>query len=320
MSADALITRDGPVAVPMDYTVPGASEAQPLVVTASFNGASAGGSFVPTLEVIAPTGAVVARCPLDTSIAAGGSADVSWFPWWRGIGAQAPEPSPTGKLWAWYDFSDASTITLDGSGKISAILDKSGLGHHLYQTTPAQRPSQSTLNALACGLFTSAAKTVLVIPAVTDPLPQPYVIFVVYTQSVAASSGYFPGPIGGTSSPTPNPNLFVNDSNSLIVMQQGLSSITRGSAPIAPFLQRQMTLVFNGASSRFRITGTETDGTVAVDPVTTVVLGAQQYPYIDTNDGLDGKIGEVLYYYGPLSNAQIAGVESYLAAKWATPG
>lgn len=79
-SADALITRDGPVAVPMDYPVPAASAMAPLVVTASFDGSAAASAFLPTLEVIAPTGAVVARCPVATQVAAGGSADVSWFP------------------------------------------------------------------------------------------------------------------------------------------------------------------------------------------------------------------------------------------------
>ena len=318
MSADALITRDGPVAVPMDYTVPGASEAQPLVVTASFNGASAGGSFVPTLEVIAPTGAVVARCPLDTSIAAGGSADVSWFPWWRGIAGTTQSPSPTGRLWAWYDFSDTSTVTLDGSGKISAILDKSGLGHHLYQTTPAQRPSTATVNGLQAGLFAGRSQTVLEIPAVTDPLPQPYVIFGVFTQDSAPTAGHWPGPIGGTAAPTPNPNWFVNDANSAVVMQQGVSSIVRAGS--APFTQRQVTGVFNGGSSNYRWGGTDAFGTVQNYPVTTVVLGAQQYPYLPgENDGLDGKICEILYYYGPLSTAQQLGVEAYLKAKWATP-
>lgn len=87
MSADALITRGGPVAVPMDYTVPAAGDIQPLVVTATFNGASAGGTFVPELQIIAPTGAVIARCPVTDPIAAGASADVSWFP---GVG-----PAPT---------------------------------------------------------------------------------------------------------------------------------------------------------------------------------------------------------------------------------
>lgn len=79
-SADAVLTRSGPVGVPLDYTVPVGGEIQPISVTASFDGSSALVSFLPTLEVIAQNGAVIARCPLFAPIPAGGSGDVSWFP------------------------------------------------------------------------------------------------------------------------------------------------------------------------------------------------------------------------------------------------
>lgn len=80
MAADAVIVRAGPVAVPLDYTVPTGTEIVPRVVSASFDGSAATGPFVPTLDVISPQGNVVARCPLCSTIAAGGSAFVSWFP------------------------------------------------------------------------------------------------------------------------------------------------------------------------------------------------------------------------------------------------
>lgn len=79
-SADAVLTRSGPVAVPLDYTVPVGSEIQPIAVTASFDCSSALVACLPTLEIIAQNGAVIARCPAVAPIAAGGSADVTWFP------------------------------------------------------------------------------------------------------------------------------------------------------------------------------------------------------------------------------------------------
>lgn len=79
-SADTLIVRDGPVAVPLDYNQPAGSEIVPVCATATFDGASAASGFLPALEVIAPDGRVVARCPTDVSVAAGASADVTWFP------------------------------------------------------------------------------------------------------------------------------------------------------------------------------------------------------------------------------------------------
>lgn len=89
-SADALITRDGPVGVPLDYVVPASADIQPLLVTATFNGAAAGGTFKPELQILAPNGDVVARCPVSDLIAAGASASVSWFP-----GAEVTEAAAT---------------------------------------------------------------------------------------------------------------------------------------------------------------------------------------------------------------------------------
>lgn len=77
---DDVLTRAGPVAVPMDYTLPTGTELVPRVITATFDGAAAGTPFVPTLEVISPSGVVTTYAPLCATIAAGGSVIVSWFP------------------------------------------------------------------------------------------------------------------------------------------------------------------------------------------------------------------------------------------------
>lgn len=78
--ADVTLTTGGAKATPLAYTLPGAQEIILKAVTASFNGAGAAGSFVPTLQIVAPNGAVILSCPVSTTLAAGASADVSWFP------------------------------------------------------------------------------------------------------------------------------------------------------------------------------------------------------------------------------------------------
>jgi len=65
---------------PIGYQVPGAQEIILKSITASFDGTGASGDFVPVLQIVAPNGAVLASCPVATQVAAGGSADVSWFP------------------------------------------------------------------------------------------------------------------------------------------------------------------------------------------------------------------------------------------------
>lgn len=50
---------------------------------------------------------------------------------------------------AWYDASDAATLTIDGSNLVSQWSDKSGNGRHVTQATAASRP---TYNAQAVGV------------------------------------------------------------------------------------------------------------------------------------------------------------------------
>jgi len=316
--ADQVLTRDGPVSVPMDYTVPQGGELMPLTVRATLDGTSAATSFYAAVQIIAPSGRIMASA-VSTAIAAGASADVTWFPWRRVTQAAtpAPSPNPPGTLWAWWDFSDTSTITLDGSSKITQITDKTGNGHDATQSTAANRPGESTLNGLNCGRFVSTSHTTLATTGWVSTLSQPFTIAVVWTQDVASDPSYQPGPIGGLNSPPPA-ILFDNFDNTRLVMEQGVGSILVAKA--APYTQQQATLVFNGASSSFRLNGVATGGTTDVTTINNFTLGRCHTP-----DGggiatdLEGKIGEVLIYEGALTASQLTSVEAYLKAKWATP-
>ena len=119
MPADAVITRDGPVAVPMDYQVPTGTEIRPRVLSAKLDGSGAGGAFVPVLEVIAPNGHVTAYCARQVQIAAGASVLVSWFP---GV-AEA----------------DVNTSSSSSSGTVSSITSPQG-------TLSVNNPSGPTVN------------------------------------------------------------------------------------------------------------------------------------------------------------------------------
>lgn len=110
---------------PLGYQVPGAQEIILKSITASFDGSGAAGAFIPTLQIIAPNGAVLAACPVSTSVAAGASADVSWFPR-GGLGGSAPAGS--GIFWPAADQADASYDTttypdnFSGSGFYDALV------------------------------------------------------------------------------------------------------------------------------------------------------------------------------------------------------
>lgn len=81
--ADISILDSATHAAPKAYVITGAQEIVLKGVTASFDGTSAPGSFVPVVQVIDPSGHIVGTYTLGTTLLAGATADVSWFP---GIG------------------------------------------------------------------------------------------------------------------------------------------------------------------------------------------------------------------------------------------
>lgn len=79
-SSDVQILGTGTKNAPLDYVIPAAAEIAPKAVRAHFDGSGAGGAFLPTLVILSDAGAEVARIPTAIPVAAGASAEVSWFP------------------------------------------------------------------------------------------------------------------------------------------------------------------------------------------------------------------------------------------------
>lgn len=80
MTSEVVIAALADKAAPKDYTVASSQQIIPLCITASLDGSGAASSYLATVELISDAGLVIARCPCQTTIAAGASADVSWFP------------------------------------------------------------------------------------------------------------------------------------------------------------------------------------------------------------------------------------------------
>jgi hypothetical protein len=74
----------GKEATPATFTVPGNGQIRPKAIFAHYDGTSAAAAFLPAIKVTSDGGELVGIYPTVTTTAAGGSADVSWFP---GIGA-----------------------------------------------------------------------------------------------------------------------------------------------------------------------------------------------------------------------------------------
>lgn len=98
---DKQIHPTGTVHAPADYTLSSGSEILLKSVYAKYDGSGASGSFVPLVRIISNAGSITDEVPQDATIAAGASADATWFP---RVGASA-SAAPTGTV-SWVHLHD----------------------------------------------------------------------------------------------------------------------------------------------------------------------------------------------------------------------
>lgn len=110
---DAPIVDTSVEAAPKDYGFSGQTNLLLKSVRASIDGNGAATAFVPALQLLAPDGTVMWSGVSETEVAAGGSADVSWFPG-GGLGGGA------GAGAAWF-FGQRSTNFSVGAGGLGRI-------------------------------------------------------------------------------------------------------------------------------------------------------------------------------------------------------
>jgi hypothetical protein len=91
---DGAIVIPDTAAAPKDYTLSGAQEIALKSVRALIDGTGAGSAFLPTLQLLDPNGHVMWEGAAQSTVAAGGSADVSWFP----VGAQLGGATSSGAV------------------------------------------------------------------------------------------------------------------------------------------------------------------------------------------------------------------------------
>jgi hypothetical protein len=84
---DGAIVIPDTTAAPKDYTLAGAQEIALKSVRAVIDGSAAGSAFLPTLQLLDQNGHVCWEGATSSTVAAGGSADVSWFPGLGGTGS-----------------------------------------------------------------------------------------------------------------------------------------------------------------------------------------------------------------------------------------
>lgn len=77
---DQQVLVTGTAPAPASWRVPGNGQIQPKSIFAHFNGSGAATAYKPAIKVVSDGGETVGIYPCPDQVAAGGSADVSWFP------------------------------------------------------------------------------------------------------------------------------------------------------------------------------------------------------------------------------------------------
>ncbi len=225
-------------------------------------------------------------------------------------------PRSIAGLAAWWDASDASTITTV-SGRVSQWNDKSGNGVNATQTTANNRPSNSaqTLNGRAVMTFDGSND----IMSFTGTARTDETQFVVVRSNMVAGVVSTQQILGDASSGFGLNATIKNDgaANSDLFAQCGGFSVGTTAAryqfpannPFGPAVVSHIRSSASGGILR-------TDGVQRATCTTSNSYALARIGGVGSSFPLNGYIAEIVIYSRALSVADVRRVERYLGAKW----
>lgn len=232
------------------------------------------------------------------------------------IAAATFSPADLTGLTAWYDASDAGSITESG-GAVSQWNDLSGNGYHLTQSTGANKPTTGTNTINGLNVLTSAGSAFMSRAAtqIVNSSTGEWSVFVVARVTALVGTQQI---IDQDDATRVAQFVRVNGSNLESIAFTTASTDTPGSSPSA-------TVAFQASAIRTTTTveafldGSGNGSTSATSPETgaTVLTVFRGGTNAGTNQ-LTGDIAEIIVTNTD-SSADRTTVESYLQAKWGTP-
>lgn len=247
-------------AAPLSWVVPGAAELHVQAVSAVYDGSAAAADFRPVLDIFSQGGFLVARVFPAADVAAGDTAEVSYFPFSGGQagGAAAAGSSPYATTPQVIPIFAASAGPSYGSGWTTVRVDTAVRSN-------AVRTNQS-------GTHTAAVNDYLTCQVTLGPKGSIWGVIVAY--KFQPTGGQFKVALASVASPDPNrpaPNegTLTDDTPTWIEFAQ----VADTYAPVAADGG------FNGTMIQFRILGEDGAPFTAIDP------NGDPYTLFDTIDG-----------------------------------
>jgi len=211
----------------------------------------------------------------------------------------------------WLDFSDSSTITKDGSNRVSQVDDKSGNGYDSVQATGGSQPLWVSADKNGLDVINFASNRNLAQGSAFTAISQPITIFVACVLPEAAGSANYALYDG------------IDVTNRLSFQGNGLDppetfymfagSVLNSSNDTGNAAWGTTYNLFNGASSLGDVNGTQVlSGDVGSKDLTGLTIASQ---FNDGNMGLM-KIGEIICYDKAVTGTEKASVITYLEEKW----
>ncbi len=223
--------------------------------------------------------------------------------------AFTPASVTSATLLGWYDFSDATQLSLTGSN-IDTLFDKSGNGNKVYEISgnkPALITGQNGLTVSDNGILYRTGNTFSGFTAATDE-----VTFFIVAKFDATDSRAL---IDCTDGATNRGFNFFAFSNVLYLRAGGANEATEAFSDVTNY--HIFSAIHSPALRTLYIDGTSVDANstsqnMAATP-TNLYIGALSGGSLS----MDGQIGEIIIYKGAISDAERILLETYLNDKWA---
>ena len=210
-----------------------------------------------------------------------------------------------GNTVAWYDYTETSTLTYDGSNRISKWADKLGSGNDLTQTTDTRKPT-ITVNGVKFSGGASPNNQFMLTAAIAS-LDQPTMIYIVMKHITWTNGDSI---IDGLSTNTGRLMQYTSTPN--IAAYAGGSVVLDGNLTLDTFAV--IRVLFNGASSKLIVNAnTPTTGNFGTNNMLGIIMGAY-----DTNGGgaIDAEVKEAVFRNVADNSTDEANIYAYLKAKY----